>query len=104
MHAETLALLTKHYVFWIWRIESSCHDNQGRKWGGVGGGGGEGGGGGGGGGGDTPPPIFKHSVLHDGYYKVGPKPNPEPVLCAMVISPICMEHYGNSIVRQNISK
>jgi hypothetical protein len=22
MHAETLALLTKHYVFWIWRIES----------------------------------------------------------------------------------
>ena len=66
----------------------------------------------GGGGGVTPPPIFKHSVLHDGYYKVVPKPNPEPVLCAvqrarweaMVISPICMEHYGNSIVRQNISK
>jgi hypothetical protein len=26
MHAETLAL-PKHYIFWIWRIESICHGN-----------------------------------------------------------------------------
>ena len=51
----------------------------------------------------TPPPNIS-TFGPDGYYKVGPmKPNSEPVLCvvqragweAMVISPVCMEHYGN---------